>query len=264
MTHGSNTPLALVYKGRGAGPLSYREIKAMLKSTLPADWSVLSVTAEEVIRGDLLQQAGLFAMPGGRDVPYHEDLSGEGNRHIRALVERGGGFLGICAGAYYGTASVCFEKGGPLEVTGSRELAFFPGASEGPVYGLGQFRYDSEECARAAWVGLEGRKLFSYYNGGCYFVFPEHHQERTRVIGHYLDAGPEPIAAIVECRVGNGKAILSGVHIDYRPSSIKNKVPDHLYETLLACEEARLALVSNLICRLINQPLPGAPDATGS
>jgi biotin--protein ligase len=231
--------------------LSYREIKAMLKELLLGCFSVLSVTAEEIIRGDLLQRASLFAMPGGRDVPYHEDLAGEGNRQLRAFVERGGGFLGICAGAYYGTAAVCFEKGGPLEVTGSRELGFYPGVSEGPLYGLGQFRYDSEDSARAAQLRYGAHTLSSYYNGGCTFVAPESYPDSVHVVGHYVDAGPEPLPAIVDCAVGEGRAILSGVHIDYRPSSIKGKVPDALYERLIACEEARQALLQDLLARLI-------------
>jgi glutamine amidotransferase-like uncharacterized protein len=46
----------------------------------------------------------------------------------------GGSYLGLCAGAYYGSSRVVFEPGTPLEVIGDRELAFFPGIARGAAY----------------------------------------------------------------------------------------------------------------------------------
>lgn len=48
-------------------------------------------------------------------------------------VERGGAYMGICAGAYYGCSEVQFEPGTALQVFGQRELAFWPGAAQGAV-----------------------------------------------------------------------------------------------------------------------------------
>ena len=54
-------------------------------------------------------------MPGGADRPYCAALNGEGNRRIRAFVEAGGAYLGLCAGAYYASQRVEFELGSRCE-----------------------------------------------------------------------------------------------------------------------------------------------------
>ncbi len=37
-----------------------------------------------------------------------------------------------------------------------------------------------------------------------------------------VDTGPQ--AAIVACTINDGRVILTGAHLDYRPSSLKGKV----------------------------------------
>jgi hypothetical protein len=40
--------------------------------------------------------------------------SADGVRRVRDFVEKGGGYLGLCAGAYFAASSIEFEKGSPL------------------------------------------------------------------------------------------------------------------------------------------------------
>ena len=167
-----------------------------------------TTTADEVIAGVLSERSCcLLVMPGGRDLPYVDRLRGKGNENISRFVRDGGSYLGICAGAYYGCSSVQFAQGDPLlEVVGPRELSFFKGISQGPVFA--GFDYTSNEGALAADVqlspaGLEmlnryapisseyvstctstapagGEVPFTsgvndphmkiYYNGGCHFM----------------------------------------------------------------------------------------------
>lgn len=70
----------------------------------------------------------------------------------------GGKFLGICAGAYYGSCEVKFETEGPLEVVGKRELQFFPGTAYGPAYGLRKFCYENNSGAQIATLDLRLKK----------------------------------------------------------------------------------------------------------
>ena len=115
--------------------------------------SVETTTSEEVISGKLSDQCCLLVMPGGRDLPYVDKLKGKGNENISQFVKNGGGYLGICAGAYYGCSSVQFAQGDPLlEVVGQRELSFFKGVSQGPVFD--DFEYASNKGAMAADVQL--------------------------------------------------------------------------------------------------------------
>jgi biotin--protein ligase len=155
----------------------------------------------------------LVAFPGGRDLPYHSKLQGEANARIRRYVETGGRYLGICAGGYYGSASIEFEKGGELEICGQRELAFFSGKAVGPAYGLGLFQYNSERGAKAAKVIWDKKESSVYFNGGCFFQSPED-DPFCQVIARYGDLSETP-AAVVFCQCGKGAALLSGVHPEY-------------------------------------------------
>lgn len=170
------------------------------------------ITADEILQ-DALEKFSLFIMPGGRDRPYHAALKGPANEKIRAFVENGGVYLGICAGAYYACRRIEFDLGFPLEVCEERELGFFPGKAIGPAYGNGTFEYKSEKGARLANIGTDGTErspLKMYYNGGCTF---EGDYPHVRILARYLDLPHHP-PAIIECSVGKGKAILSGVHLE--------------------------------------------------
>lgn len=122
--------------------------------------------AEEIISTNLSDHCSLLIMPGGRDLPYVQKLQGTGNRNISDFVRNGGSYLGICAGAYYGCSLVQFAQGDPiLEVVGPRELAFFPGISQGPVFP--GFDYASNAGAKAADIQLTqaGSEMLDFYNG---------------------------------------------------------------------------------------------------
>lgn len=167
------------------------------------------ITAEEIAAG-ALRQFSILIMPGGRDRPYHQALKGIPNAAIRSWVEKGGIYFGICAGAYYGCKQVEFDRGYPLEVCEERELCFFNGKAVGPAYGKGTFEYGSEKGARLAKVGDGQNSFLVYYNGGCIF---EGDLSTVKVMARYLELPDQP-PAIIECSIGQGKAILSGVHLE--------------------------------------------------
>ena len=66
--------------------------------------------AEDVIDGWWRDYADGFIMPGGADLPYCSKLNGPGNKQIQEFVRAGGSYVGFCAGAYYGSAYVEFDK----------------------------------------------------------------------------------------------------------------------------------------------------------
>jgi len=219
----------------------------------------------------------LLVMPGGRDLPYCQALEGVGNQTIRDFVSSGGSYLGICAGAYYGSASVEFDKDKEMAVVGARELAFFPVTAVGPVFP--GFSYSSNAGARAAGIALtqEGQALLRndigstliFYNGGCYF------KESERVDGDVLAAvtlakytshsdsdQPDGMAAASECAaiigggVGRGKVLLTGVHFEASPHSLLThyKNDDHissLIPSLLTAESQRDELFKTCVQYLL-------------
>ena len=104
-----------------------------------------TINAEEFQKNDWEENAALLIFPGGADRYYRKLLSaaiGNGsNKRIRAYIENGGKYMGICAGSYYGTSKVEFDVNGPLEVKEERELKLFRGRAIGPA--LKGFDYHS-------------------------------------------------------------------------------------------------------------------------
>ena len=77
--------------------------------------------------GGWLDKAALLALGGGFDLGYVKSLGAQGQTLIHKYIEEGGAYLGLCAGGYFGSSYVEFDKGGPLEVCGERQLQFYPG-----------------------------------------------------------------------------------------------------------------------------------------
>ncbi|KAI7890820.1 biotin-protein ligase [Mucor mucedo] len=205
-------------------------------------------------------------MPGGRDMPYCQALDGAPNTRIRNFVGGGGIYLGICAGAYYGSQHIEFEKGRAfMEIIQSRELGFYPGLSRGTTYP--GFIYNSESGAQSVTVVLEGpedlpREINMYYNGGGYFVEPEKYENVT-VLGRYktpsvLCKEPKGPAAIVQCKVGKGNAILIGTHPEYDISSQDMLLTDDnvsvtlksIVHDLILSEKDRRSFLASLFARI--------------
>jgi len=210
-----------VYLDHGVGPFSFKQTIQELHAELGSSVTIHSINHRQFLEEDWEIETSLLVFPGGRDVPYHIYLQGSANERIRNYVRQGGTYLGFCAGAYYGCAFVEFDKGYPLEVCGARELAFFPGKAVGPAYGGNTFCYESEKGSKAAriqWFGAGHKnEYFSlYYNGGCYFEEAEKHSN-IKILGRYADLEESP-AAIIECQLEKGKAILCGVHPEYGAS----------------------------------------------
>ncbi|MGE3954548.1 MAG: BPL-N domain-containing protein [Parachlamydiales bacterium] len=242
----------VVYKGEGVAPFSLRQTLSSLKGALP-DADLAPIDAEALAEGSWAAGTTLLAFPGGRDLPYHNTLQGKANRQIRCFVEEGGLYLGLCAGAYYASSRVVFERGRPLEVIGDRELAFFPGETHGPLFEK-SFTYTSEGSAESARIAFGMGELHCYYNGGCTFPEAERHPN-TEILARYADLPGGP-AAIIRCQVGKGRALLSGVHLEHAYSARKRRpLPPTLFPHFEASEERRRALFNRLIQELVSPPL---------
>lgn len=175
-------------------------------------------TAAEILGGRLDGGVDLFVMPGGADLYYAEKLNGEGNRRIRAFVESGGRYLGICAGAYYACAHIDYAKGTPHEVTGSRELGFFSGRAIGPI---GTHLVYNEkglippEIFSITHTDAPDRESKAVYWGGPFFHAPDPDDGASwDVLARYPLPGAPP--AIIRTRNKAGVAVLSGIHPEIR------------------------------------------------
>ena len=203
-----------VYFDAGVSPGAFLQLQIALSQPFIAHYPIEVVNRHFFLSAGWEDATSLLIFPGGRDLPYHFALQGEANARIRSYVEKGGRFLGLCAGGYYGASSIAFSRGSQQEILGERELGFFPGQAIGPAYG-NEFRYDSEVGARAAPIIWEEGISNIYFNGGCLFERAKEYPF-TEVIARFSDLPGEP-AAVVYCKKGAGAALLSGVHPEYSP-----------------------------------------------
>jgi glutamine amidotransferase-like uncharacterized protein len=57
---------------------------------------------------------------------------------------------------------------------------------------------------------------FVYFNGGSHFVMDDDISDDVTLISRYMNSPDDKRhAAVVQCRVGKGRAVLSGAHFDY-------------------------------------------------
>lgn len=233
-----------LYAGDGVGRVGLNHLIQGLKEEIDCEILLCNRTNLEKI---LDEKVSLFIMPGGRDLPYHRDLDGKGTDHIRAYVEQGGGYLGICAGAYFASAKIEFEKGGELEICESRSLRFFSGIAKGSAYGLNQYSYKSNQGARAALISSSFGSGYAYFNGGCTFIGD---LQDVEAISYYLDLPFHP-PAIISGKKGKGRFCLSGVHFETPAHWLEQQPLDLYLSSLLPQlrekEEVRKTLFSHIL-----------------
>lgn len=97
-----------IYDDAGGGGNGPANLENCLKD---ADgFSTQRVKAED-IRGGVLQRFDVLIQPGGSGSKQAETLGESGRAAIRKFVEGGGGYLGICAGAYLASADYTWSLG---------------------------------------------------------------------------------------------------------------------------------------------------------
>ncbi|ORX78446.1 class II aaRS and biotin synthetase [Anaeromyces robustus] len=224
----------LVYSGEGTSPNCVEYTIYTLKQFLSENYDIIKVDEKILITQYWEDSTKLLVFPGGRDLPYVNKLGSKGMERIRKYVnEKGGKYLGICAGAYFGASHIEFEMNRPsYKVEGPRELKFFKGTAKGSA--LSTFYYQSEKGALAPKIHLPfmEKDVNIYFNGGCFFDINENMKlpEDLTILGKYTTKcfdGTINRPAIIEVINGKGKAILSGVHFEYSPELLierKNKL----------------------------------------
>ena len=195
-------------------------------------------TASMILSGCLQHTCDLFIMPGGADLFYCEKLNGHGNQAIRDYVHNGGAYLGICAGAYYGCATLNWNKG---EISGVRELAFYKGQANGPIYEWTETPdsiYDGSWKKAVTIQTADAKAISTFYDGGPVFEDGSH----DRVIARYTDL-PDLPPAIVGGLFGKGHYILSSPHIE----RFGHRLNDGLYKHRNTSFEREKKVIEDLI-----------------
>lgn len=224
----------LVYSGRGVCPLALQLTLASLRQAVGQTHTVRAVGPALLAAEPWEPSCRLLVVPGGRDLPYVEELGGAAAERIGAYVRAGGAYLGLCAGAYFACARVDFDAGGPLQVAGARPLGLFGRVvGRGPVH---SYSYEGHVSARAERLVTAAGPVAAYYNGGGTFDDPA--AELATVLAHYADGQP----AVVSAAHGRGRVLLSGPHIEYAAADLPDAGLPFPVDELRRGDAARRAL----------------------
>ena len=90
-----------VFDGDGVGK-SCANLISTLTEPENTDIKLTRITTQDILAGQL-SEIDVLIHSGGSGSKQGNDLGEEGRKMIRQYIEQGGGFLGVCAGAYLAT-----------------------------------------------------------------------------------------------------------------------------------------------------------------
>ena len=161
----------------------------------------------------------VLILPGGNGPVYWNDLGRQGKKAIQDFVNQGGGYLGICEGAYRACEYAVWTDAPENLVLNNSDsfLGFMPAVAWGPVFeiaeqpdpGWGMAAIDIVDSIHPITDSHQGR-LTMYYQGGCYLV--PHTDSELTILGVYNATG-EP--AIASCDYGQGRVFITGPHPEF-------------------------------------------------
>ncbi|CDK25022.1 unnamed protein product [Kuraishia capsulata CBS 1993] len=269
----------LVYSGPGTTADSVKHCLETLRNLLSPYYAVTAVDSRTLLKEPWAPKTSVVVFPGGADLPMCREMAEGGISEIVKFVRKGGRYIGFCAGGYFGSGRCEFAVGNPeLEVSGSRDLKFFPGTCRGPAFG--GFEYHTELGTKAVKLNINTSILpdvpntvHNYYNGGGVFVNTEQYSN-VEVLASYeqqldVDPGSGIPAACIITKVGHGFALLTGTHPEFTPAFLKatNKEPEFasVIKTLSDSDNARLMFLKSSLRRLglsVNEEFTGRPSLT--
>ncbi|MEM7011614.1 MAG: succinylglutamate desuccinylase/aspartoacylase family protein [Verrucomicrobiota bacterium] len=148
-----------IFDGVGTGAS-----KVNLAAIVDADKNMtLNHVGAEEIQLDVLNQFDVIIFPGGSGSKQGGDIGENGRKAVREFTERGGGVVGVCAGAYLCSAHYSWS----LDLIDS---AVFTGAPEIPGKGKKQMWYRGKEATIDMELTDSGESLFGNFGINREFV----------------------------------------------------------------------------------------------
>ncbi len=172
------------------------------------------------IQGGCLDDYDLLMWPGGHYPAYWDEVGLEGKAEIQEFVSGGGGYLGICAGAYYAADYMVWMDDDvypppEYKVEGDElNLDLFPGVAYGPIFEIA-------DRPEPGWAMTEinlveqnhpitksmPNPMTMLYAGGPYLE--PYDDASVSILGEYDVTGT---SAMVACEYGEGRVFLIGPH----------------------------------------------------
>lgn len=214
------------YPSGGAWPEGLDAIKAMLDFY---GYTHENITPDQINNtSDLNSLYEVIIFGGGWAGGYNTYINYSGFRNIRRFVSNGGGYFGICAGAYFACDVITWKEDWetPLEIY-NYPLNLFRGIGVGVVLGIKEWTSptgcDSVILEGAAMTTLKVNNSILpdissdlnilYYGGPLFRAFKEYARQSIIVATYELPGAPADKApAMILFTFGKGKVFLSGPH----------------------------------------------------
>ncbi len=182
-------------------------------------WNALAVSTVQVtaddIRNGALDQVDVLEVPGGWAGDYATALGEDGFAAIRSFVAEGGGYFGICAGAYLASSRVRWS-GVPIRYGLNLVTAVAVGPLDAiapwPDYAMTQVTYEPHAITQ----GLPSPSTLLYYGGARFRPLPG---SGVTVIADYSDPNVGSVPAMVVAPYGDGRLFLTAVHPEIEEGS---------------------------------------------
>ena len=227
------------------------EIIADFKRYFGSKIEIIPVSAKDVRQGDVFNWgAHVFILPGiiGEKSFYPDHIGPQGNAHIQTFVQKGGVFLGYCAGAYYATSHVLYktmdnetkirERHENLSLTAARSFGPLPGYCRPDPETM---KY-SQEWHRLDPITIElddGTQLNMAYGLGPVFNIASDCDVTVRARYAHIEGKPP---AIIDGQYGDGFFMLYGALPQFSASAAptnKGNKPTRVLDLLSALYESR-------------------------
>jgi len=178
-----------------------------------------------LVNADYINNKGLddfsiLCIPGGNMYQYAQDISSRGMENIENFIRNGGGYIGICGGAYFASEKVVWQ-GVRLPMT---PLGVFPGTAEGPINEI--IPYPNYTMCKVNIVDSmhpitqsEPDSVWMLYYWGPVLI--PNKDVNVTILGKY-DRGNQPM--ILAFDYGLGKVFLIGTHPEIEEDSERDGV----------------------------------------
>jgi len=174
----------------------------------------------DYINREELKNFNILCVPGGDMYQYAQDISPEGKDNIKNFVSNGGGYIGICGGAYFASEKVVWQES-ELPMT---PLRLFSGTAKGPIDGIvtypdyGMCEVNIMNSTHPVTISEPDSMWVLYYWGPLFLLDKD---ANLVILGSY-NKGNQPV--MLASDYGKGRVFLIGTHPEIEENSDRDGV----------------------------------------